>query len=197
MWFSNNRVLNMKQAKTLNERELKAVFVQIGTRRFAARDRAIVAVSYYAGLRSHEIAALTTSDVLASDGTIRNELVLLASQTKGRESRKIFVSEKLRKELAVYVRTLDANPSRSLFITQKGNSFTPNTMCHLFRDIYADCGIANASSHSGRRTFITNLASKGVGVRVLAALAGHSSISTTQRYIDINDTQLRSAVELM
>ena len=187
----------MKQAKTLNERELKAVFVQIGTRRFAARDRAIVAVSYYAGLRAHEIAALTTSDVLASDGTIRNELVLLASQTKGKESRKIFVSEKLRKELAVYVRTLDLNSSRSLFITQKGNAFTPNAMCHLFRDIYADCGIANASSHSGRRTFITNLASKGVGVRVLAALAGHSSISTTQRYIDINDTQLRSAVELM
>jgi integrase/recombinase XerD len=182
-------VLNMKQAKTLNERELKAVFVQIGTRRFAARDRAIVAVSYYAGL--------TTSDVVASDGMIRNELVLLASQTKGRESRKIFVSEKLRKELAVYVRTLDANSSRSLFMTQKDNAFTPNAMCHLFRDIYADCGIANASSHSGRRTFITNLASKGVGVRVLAALAGHSSISTTQRYIDINDTQLRSAVELM
>ena len=136
----------MKQAKTLNERELKAVFVQIGTRRFAARDRAIVAVSYYAGLRSHEIAALTTSDVLASDGTIRNELVLLASQTKGRESRKIFVSEKLRKELAVYVRTLDPNSSRSLFITQKDNAFTPNAMCHLFRDIYAECGIANASS---------------------------------------------------
>ena len=82
--------MNMKQAKTLNERELKAVFVQIGTRRFAARDRAIVAVSYYAGLRAHEIAALTISDVLASDGSIRNELVLLASQTKGKESRKIF-----------------------------------------------------------------------------------------------------------
>ena len=109
--------MNMKQAKTLNERELKAVFVQIGTRRFASRDRTIVAVSYYAGLRAHEIAALTISDVLASDGTIRNELVLLASQTKGKESRKIFVSEKLRKELAVYVRTLDPNSSRSLFMT--------------------------------------------------------------------------------
>ncbi|MDI1344853.1 MAG: site-specific integrase [Pseudolabrys sp.] len=59
-----------------------------------------------------------------------------------------------------------------------------------------DCGLKGASSHSGRRTFISNLASKSVSVRVLAVLAGHASISTTQRYIDVNDTQLRNAVEL-
>jgi integrase/recombinase XerD len=54
-----------------------------------------------------------------------------------------------------------------------------------------------ASSHSGRRTFITTLANKGVGVRVLAVLAGHSSITTTQAYIDVNDEIKRSAVELI
>ncbi|MDP4300215.1 tyrosine-type recombinase/integrase, partial [Leptothrix discophora] len=53
-----------------------------------------------------------------------------------------------------------------------------------------------ATSHSGRRTFITNLAAQGVSVRVLAALAGHRSIQTTQRYIDVNDNMLRRAVEL-
>jgi len=58
-------------------------------------------------------------------------------------------------------------------------------------------GVDGASSHSGRRTFITNLASKGVSVRVLMNLAGHKSISTTQAYIDINDNMLRSAVELV
>ena len=62
---------------------------------------------------------------------------------------------------------------------------------------YPKCGLADASSHSGRRTFITRLANKGVGVRVLAALAGHSSIATTQRYIDVNDAQLANAVELL
>jgi integrase/recombinase XerD len=50
--------------------------------------------------------------------------------------------------------------------------------------------------HSGRRTFITKLAGNGVSVRVLAELAGHASISTTQRYIDVNYEQMRSAVEL-
>ena len=59
------------------------------------------------------------------------------------------------------------------------------------------CDITGASSYSGRRTFITDLAAKGVSVRVLAALAGHSTISTTHRYIEINDQQLRAAVKLV
>jgi integrase/recombinase XerD len=63
-------------------------------------------------------------------------------------------------------------------------------------DLYDDAGISDATSHSGRRTFITNLAAKGIGVRVLAELSAHSSIATTQRYIDVNDEQLRAAVEL-
>ena len=53
------------------------------------------------------------------------------------------------------------------------------------------------TSHSGRRTFITGLAHKGVNVRVLAALAGHRNIATTQRYIELNDHVLRAAVELV
>ncbi len=44
---------------------------------------------------------------------------------------------------------------------------------------------------------IATLASNGVGVRVLASLAGHRSIATTQAYIDVNDDQKRAAVELV
>ena len=70
-------------------------------------------------------------------------------------------------------------------------------ICQLFLDIYKAIGLKDASSHSGRRTYITRLANKGVGVRLLAALAGHSHISTTQRYIDVNSDQLSEAVELL
>ena len=104
----------------------------------------------------------------------------------------------MRKELAIYVKADCANRNLNtpLFQTQKRTSFSGNTMCQLFLSIYKNCGIKGASSHSGRRTFITNLASKSVSVRVLAALAGHRSIQTTQAYIEINDDQLRKAVEL-
>ncbi len=80
---------------------------------------------------------------------------------------------------------------------KKAATFSANTMCQLFLDIYKACGLRDASSHSGRRTYITKLANKGVGVRLLAELAGHSHISTTQRYIDVNAEQLKEAVELL
>jgi integrase/recombinase XerD len=63
--------------------------------------------------------------------------------------------------------------------------------------MYRRAGIQGASSHSTRRTFITNLAAKGISVRVLASLAGHASIATTQAYIDVNDDMKRKAVELV
>jgi integrase/recombinase XerD len=70
-------------------------------------------------------------------------------------------------------------------------------MCQLFLKIYKPCGFKDASSHSGRRTYITRLANKGVTVRLLAELAEHNHISTTQRYIDVNADQLPNAVELL
>ena len=86
--------------------------------------------------------------------------------------------------------------SPALFQSQKSGAFSGNTMCQLFLDIYAECGLDGASSHSGRRSLLTSLASKGISVRVLQEIAGHSSIAVTQRYLDVNDNQLRSAIEL-
>jgi integrase/recombinase XerD len=54
-----------------------------------------------------------------------------------------------------------------------------------------------ASSHSGRRQFVTELADKGVNARVVQALARHKHLNTTMRYIDLNENKLRAAVELI
>ena len=131
-------------------------------------------------------------------GAVREQFVLDAVQTKGAKSRTVWINAKLRRQLELYRSTLrftDAN--RALFQSQKGGAFSANTMTQLFLNIYRAAGFENASSHSGRRTFITELASKGVSVRVLAELAGHSSIQTTQRYIDVNPQQMSAAVELL
>jgi len=188
----------MKQAKTLRPEELKRVLAYVASRRHAARDRAVVLTSFLSGMRAHELASLCISDVLDEFGNVRDETVLSPDQTKGDRTRRVFISAKLKKELATYIKTdrSTAAVSEPLFISQKRRAFSGNTMCQLFLNIYKACGIRGASSHSGRRTFITTLASKSVSVRVLAALAGHRSIATTQRYIDVNDDQLRNAVEL-
>lgn len=86
---------------------------------------------------------------------------------------------------------------RPLFYTEKSVGFSANTLTQWFHWTYKKAGIGGASSHSGRRTFITTLANKGIGVRVLASLAGHRSIAVTQAYIDVNDEMKRAAVELV
>jgi integrase/recombinase XerD len=188
----------MKQARTLTDKQLKIVLAHCLTRRHGVRDRAIVMVSFLAGLRAKEIAALKTTDVQSDDGTIRDEFVLTKAQTKGRKARRVFVSAKLKRELVLYLRQVDLRKGcDALFQSQKGAAFSANTMCQLFLNVYKECGIDGASSHSGRRSLLTNLAARGVGVRVLAEIAGHSSISVTQKYLDVNDEQMRAAVELV
>ena len=120
------------------------------------------------------------------------------SPSKGGQRRTVHLNQRLRKALAKYAKSKCLQElDRPLFESQKGGHFSANTMCQLFLDIYKACGLKDASSHSGRRTYITRLANKGVGVRLLTELAGHSHISTTQRYIDVNSDQLIQAVELL
>lgn len=79
----------------------------------------------------------------------------------------------------------------------KGGAFTAQTVVNLFQRLYQAAHIAGASSHSGRRQFITELADKGVNARLIQAAARHRSLAVTMRYIDVNENRLRSAVELV
>ena len=149
-------------------------------------------------MRAKEIAALTVGNLFDETGAVREQFVLDASQTKGAKTRTVWINAKLRRQLEQFRKhSLSTHPTDALFQSQKGGAFSANTMTQLFLNIYRAAGFENASSHSGRRTFITELASKGVSVRVLAELAGHSSIQTTQRYIDVNPQQMSAAVELL
>jgi integrase/recombinase XerD len=80
-------------------------------------------------------------------------------------------------------------------LTFSSKSFKNNG---LIKEVfYKLANIAGASSHSGRRQFVSNLADMGINARVVQALARHKNLGTTQRYIDINDNKLRAAVELL
>ena len=198
-WLGKKPTMS-KQAKTLTPQEQRRVLDYMATRAHAARNRAMFMVMFLAGLRVGETAALLVSDVVDEHGRVRKEFVLRAEQTKGGHARTVFVSERLHKELTDYVRATEfEHRNHKLFYTQKkgGAGFTANTLTQHFHYMYRKAGIVGASSHSTRRTFITNLAEKGISVRVLASLAGHRSIATTQRYIDVNDEQKRKAVELV
>jgi integrase/recombinase XerD len=155
---------------------------------------------YYAGLRVGEAASLRVADVVDNEGLVRTEFLLRADQTKGGHARTVFVSEKLRKELTAYIAvTKFSKTTDKLFYSQKAASdgFTANTLTQHFHYLYRRAGVIGASSHSTRRTFITNLAAHGVGVRVIMGLSGHRALSSVQCYIDCNDDQKRKAIELV
>lgn len=199
----------MSQARVLSERELRKVLNYCNTQSHAFRNKAMLLCTHLAGMRCKEVAALRLCDVLATDGTIKTEIALSAIQTKGNKARTVLVPKKLQDEIELYLEkrfglsNLQAvaltDMQRALFPTQKNpqRGFTANTLCQLFHKLYKDAQMYGATSHSGRRTFITKLADKGVGVRVLMALAGHKSIATTQRYIELNPTVMKAAVELI
>ncbi len=188
-----------KQAKTLTQPELRRVLDYIATRPHAARNRAIVLCTFLGGLRVGEVSSLRYSDVMDGIGNVRDEIQLLPEQTKGRHGRTVFVSAKLKREFEQYLKShTPTKPEDRLFYTQKkgGRGFTPNTLAQHFHYLYKSAGIVGASSHSGRRTFATQIASRGVSVRVLMRALGHRQLSTVMPYIDASDDMLRQAVEL-
>jgi integrase/recombinase XerD len=159
----------MRQAQTLNEAQLRRVIQYCRSRRHLTRDQTIILFSFYAGLRAKEIAALKRGDVFDDEGNARTQFTLSAAQSKGGKTRTVYVNQRLRRALAEYGAGLNlSDPQRALFESQKGGHFSANTMCQLFLDIYKAVGLKDASSHSGRRTYITRLANKGVNAEQLS-----------------------------
>jgi len=189
----------MKQAKVLTDNELKKVISYIEAfDRYAERNKAIILLTHYCGLRVNEIASLLVSDVVNDDGEVNDVIHLTANQTKGSDSRRVFVSKKAKTAIKRYLQSdLSVIQRVYLFNTQKSKRFNTNALTQLVKRLYERVGIVGASSHSGRRTFITKLATSGVSVRVIAEAVGHASIATTQNYIDVNDDLIGNAVELV
>ena len=199
----------MSQAKVLTEKEIKKVIKVIESKRHASRNRCMFMMTHMSGARISEVASLRICDVLASDGSIKSEIYLSSQQTKGSKGRTLYLSDKLRDEINLYLKTRfklkDLLPVtmtdtvRALFTNQKDcqRGFSASTACQMFHYWYKEAKIEGASSHSGRRGFITNLANRGVHVRILQELAGHSSIAVTQKYIDVNQDKLRIAVAML
>jgi integrase/recombinase XerD len=172
----------------------------INTRRFAQRNRVMMLLTHLAGLRIGEVACLRWSDVMNLDGKVKDEIRLLPDMTKGRHARTVFVNIKLREELQSYAeQSKCVDRSYPFFASQKSikAGFSANSLAQTFALLYVGAGLEGASSHSGRRTFLTNLANKGTAIHILKTLAGHRSISTTAAYLYSSPSQLKAAVELV
>jgi integrase/recombinase XerD len=189
----------MKQAKVINEAEMKRLLAVVDASRHAERNRVAIMLSYFGGFRVGEIAALKNEDVIDDNGEIRDQIYLKAEYTKGNHARTVFVSKRLSKELKSFKKTISRqfDINGPFLKTQKNTTFSANTLCQLFGELYSKAGISGASSHSGRRKFVTRMAHSGISPKVIMTLVGHRHLSTTQKYIDVNDEMLKAAVEVI
>ncbi|MDA9350032.1 site-specific integrase [bacterium] len=190
----------MKQAKLLTDAEFKRLTAVINSLRYQTRNHTTVALSFYAGLRACEIAALRVGDVFDEASNVKDTIYLSADQTKGSDSATVLVNTKLKRQLEKFAKQYPVHMSTRtapLLFSAKGGGFSAQTIVNLFKRIYKIAGIEGASSHSGRRQFVTQLADQGINARLVQVLARHKHLSTTQRYIDVNENALRNALELL
>jgi integrase/recombinase XerD len=190
----------MAAAKSLTPAEIERVLDYIAHNTNSQRNRIMFLLTAMAGLRVSEVACMTLGDVRDADGAVRSEVFFSAERVKHGHARTVYINTRLQQELSDYIASRTwRDAAQPLFPTHRGarRTFSANTLTQYFFYMYQRAGIKGASSHSGRKTFLTSLAAQGVSVFVLAALAGHRSIATTQRYITVNDDVKRRAVELV
>jgi integrase/recombinase XerD len=184
-----------KQAKTLTKGQIDAMLAYLSTTRHPERNRLIFLLSAKAGLRAKEIARLTWWMTNDSHGDIGGTICLQDSASKGKSGRVIPLSNKVREALIEYRRTVPhAGPN--VISTERSLATSSQAIVNLFHRWYRHLGFVGCSSHSGRRTFITNAARKistvGGSLKDVQELAGHANLRTTQRYIEANpDAQVR------
>ena len=195
-----------KQAKILTKKQIDQLLWYVGTLRHPLRNEVIVLLSVRAGLRAKEIAGLKWSMLTDADGEIADSIHLTDIVSKGRSGRIIPINMQLRLKLqdwlqeVVKQRGFDVASSH-VITTERSTRTQAQAIVNMFATWYSDVGLVGCSSHSGRRTFITNAARKissvGGSLRDVQALAGHSSLAVTQRYIDGSEDSRRKVVELV
>src|SRR3954454_11429599 len=188
-----------KQAKILTRQQVRAALSRARRGRYAHRDRVMILLSVKAGLRAGEIAKLTWSMLLDADGRLGHRIELHDSAASS--GRTIPLHPELRRALLLLRRK--TGDDGAVIRSQRGGArgMRPSSVVNLFCRLYGDLRLNGCSSHSGRRTFITNAArlvfKAGGSLRDVQQLAGHRSIDQTQAYIDGSARAKRRLIELI
>ena len=191
-----------KQAKILSPAQQKAVLLHLSQTRNPVRNTVIFMLSIKAGLRAKEIASITWAMVTDAEGQISDRINLQDKAAKGKSGRAIWMNRELMAALsALYEAEKPSSAGDRIIHTERSDCTTPQVIVNLMRNWYGELGFDGCSSHSGRRTFITNAARKisavGGSLRDVQMLAGHSALNTTQKYIEADRQAMKKVVDLI
>lgn len=188
-------------AKVLRPADVRRLVGHVVTLRRPERGHVMVLLSFRAGLRACEIAGLDWSMVLNAGGRVGDGLHVAGSIAKLGQPRVVPLNPELRAALVVLHRAEDWPRAGPVCRSDRGGALTAKSVVNWFTARYAECGMTGCSSHSGRRTFITQtarlLARTGGSLRDVQELAGHRALSTTERYIEGSRDAQRRLVQLL
>ncbi len=149
------------------------------------RDRAILELLYSSGLRVGELEGLNSKHLDFGLGIVR-------VMGKGRKERIVPIGEKAMEALKSYLELRgDMEGETPLFLNQRGGRLTSRSVERLVKKYTKAAGIIRkVSPHSLRHSFATHLLDAGADIREIQEMLGHSSLSTTQRYIHLSPGKL-------
>ena len=195
-----------KQSKTLNKTQIQMVRTFLRNQRNGLRDETIFLLSVKSGLRSKEISLLSWKMVSKSDETIDDFINLPNSSSKGNGGRIIplhkDIKENLNLMLEEHKKLYGFDQNKSFIVRTERTPFTTSqTIVNMFQKWYGKLGLLGCSSHSGRRTFITETSKKislvGGSLRDIQMMVGHQSLQTTQRYIEGDSESQKKVIDLI
>jgi len=149
------------------------------------RDRAVMLLLYGAGLRISEALSIKKKDAPVGDW--------LRVVGKGNKYRDVpllpIICDGVREYLDLC--PYDVNEDAPLFLGKRGGSLSPRIIQRRIENLRYELGLpSHTTPHALRHAFATHLLSGGADLRAIQQLLGHSSLSTTQRYTDVNETEL-------
>ena len=159
----------------------------------ALRDRAVFEVLYSSGIRRAELEGLKVDSVLFQDKTLRVE-------GKGGKERLVPLGQEALKALEAYLKRgrprLHANGSQALFLSSRRGRLRAHAVLSSLRKAAARAGITRPIDlHCIRHTCATHMLKNGADIRYIQQLLGHSSLTTTQVYTRVENTDLRRMLD--
>lgn len=180
------------KAKVLTQSEIQLIFSQ-GLDN--DRDRTLFGVCLFSAARIREACTLLTPDIYTPKGQVRTHFVIRKSNAKGKlATRSIPVIEDLRRLLIKY-RPLAGD--EYLFPGRSNGHISHDSAARILRTACQQVGILGASTHSFRRTALTQMSNARVPLRVIQEISGHKSLEQLQRYLEVTDEQVLGAASAL
>ena len=145
-------------------------------------DRVIILLSVRAGLRAKEISSIRWSMVTDAQGAVTDTIHLVNGASKGkRGGREILMAKDLRQALVELQAFKQAAPEDRIIFSERDIGISPKALAIWFLTLYRDLGFKGASSHSGRRTFITKAAKRCIEAGAYVTFSNWPGIQVWRR----------------